>query len=49
MKTVVCPVCGVEVEVPANAKDGDVITCPVCYARLKLVGDGKGGWNFTVV
>ncbi len=49
MKAVICPVCGVEVEVPNDAKDGDVITCPVCYARLRIAGDGSGGWKCSVV
>lgn len=46
---VICPVCGVEVSVPANAKSGDVVVCPVCYARLQLTVDGSGSWNCEVV
>lgn len=45
---VICPVCGVSVDVPQDAKNGDVIVCPVCYARLKISGNG-GGWSCEVV
>ena len=45
---VICPVCGVSVDVPENAKNGDVIVCPVCYARLKITNGGTG-WSCEVV
>lgn len=46
---VICPVCGVEVVIPPNAKSGDVVVCPVCYARLQVTSDGSGTWNCEVV
>jgi hypothetical protein len=34
--SVLCPVCKLAVPLPANAKEGDVITCPVCGVDLRL-------------
>lgn len=44
---IICPVCGVEVTVPATAKSGDILVCPVCYARLRLLSTA-GGWGCEV-
>lgn len=42
MKSVICPVCGAKVMLSFNAKEGDIVTCQKCGARLKLVADGSG-------
>ncbi|MCL4458773.1 MAG: cupin domain-containing protein [Chloroflexi bacterium] len=40
--TVICPVCKQEVILKVDTKEGDLITCPRCQARLKLSRvDGK--------
>lgn len=36
MMSVVCPVCGADVELPADCKDNDEIVCPVCGAVLRV-------------
>jgi hypothetical protein len=35
-----CPVCLRDVEIPPDAKDGDLIQCPVCKLTFKLVRVG---------
>jgi len=31
-----CNICETKIEIPANAKHGDRITCPNCFAQLGL-------------
>ena len=45
--TVGCPVCGQENIVPVGAKEGDIITCPRCHAKLKLSKTKDGKWVAT--
>ncbi len=44
MKSVICPVCGAQVMLSFNAKEGDIVivTCQKCGARLRLIADGNG-------
>lgn len=42
MKSVICPVCGAKVMLNFNAKEGDIVTCQKCGARLRLIADGNG-------
>ncbi|MDI6825441.1 MAG: hypothetical protein QME93_06020 [Bacillota bacterium] len=35
--SVLCPVCGLEFEVPEGKGPGDTVVCPWCNAELKLV------------
>lgn len=42
MKSAICPVCGFRVMLSFNAKEGDIVTCPKCGARLRLIADGSG-------
>ncbi len=39
-KTVECAVCGAEIDLPAGAKEGDIIHCPFCDVDLRLVKNG---------
>jgi len=45
----VCSVCGQENIVPEDAKEGDVIICPRCYAKLKLSKTKDGKWLATQI
>jgi mannose-6-phosphate isomerase-like protein (cupin superfamily) len=45
--TIICPVCGQEDIIPANAKEGDIFVCPRCQARLKLSKTKDGKWQAT--
>ena len=42
-----CPVCGQENIIPANAKEGDIVTCPRCRAKFKLSKGKDGKWAAT--
>jgi|GEM_PF-549543 len=42
-----CPVCGQENIIPDGAKEGDVIVCPRCHAKLKLSKSSDGKWIAT--
>lgn len=42
--TVICPVCKQEVILKDDAKEGDVITCPRCQARVQLTKSASGAW-----
>lgn len=37
---VLCPVCGLEFEVPEGKGPGDTVVCPWCGAELRLVQEG---------
>ena len=45
--SVTCSVCGQENIVPEGAKEGDIITCPRCHAKLKLSKTKDGKWLAT--
>jgi mannose-6-phosphate isomerase-like protein (cupin superfamily) len=45
--SVACAVCGQENIVPEGAKEGDIITCPRCHAKLKLSKSPDGKWIAT--
>jgi len=45
--SVVCSLCGQENIVPEGAKEGDIITCPRCHAKLKLSKAKDGKWVAT--
>jgi uncharacterized cupin superfamily protein len=45
--TVICPVCGQEVILKADAKPGDKIVCPRCQAKLTLSKLPDGKWQAT--
>lgn len=32
-----CPMCGASVNVPTNAKEGDLVFCDACDAELEIV------------
>jgi alpha-aminoadipate carrier protein LysW len=34
-----CPVCGAEVTLPADAEEGEIITCADCGSALEVTGD----------
>jgi len=36
MKAMICPICENKIELPANAKAGERLTCPHCFAQLAL-------------
>ena len=42
-----CAVCGQENIVPEGAKEGDIITCPKCHAKLRLSKTKDGKWMTT--
>lgn len=42
-----CAVCGQENIVPEWAKEGDIITCPKCHAKLRLSKTKDGKWMTT--
>jgi len=42
-----CSVCGQENIVPEGAKEGDIIICPRCRAKLKLSKTKDGKWTAT--
>lgn len=44
-----CIVCGQENIVPEGAKEGDIIICPRCQAKLKLSKTKDGKWQTTQV
>lgn len=44
-----CSVCGQDLIVPEGAKEGDIITCPRCHAKLKLSKTKDGKWSVTQV
>ena len=33
-----CPVCGAEVSLPADAEEGEIITCTDCGSELEVTG-----------
>jgi alpha-aminoadipate carrier protein LysW len=33
-----CPVCGAEVTLPADAEEGEIITCADCGSELEVTG-----------
>ncbi len=37
MKTVICPVCGAEIEVDQTVELGEIIVCPDCGVDLEIV------------
>lgn len=40
--SVICPVCGYEMELDEGTQDGDVVMCPKCGAELKLsISEGE--------
>ena len=45
--TITCTVCGQEIIVKSNAKDGDIYICPRCGAKLKLSKTKDGKWTAT--
>lgn len=47
--SVVCGVCGQENIVPEGAKEGDIIICPRCHAKLKLSKSKDGKWIATQI
>jgi mannose-6-phosphate isomerase-like protein (cupin superfamily) len=47
--TVICPVCGQEDILPANAKEGDIYICPRCQAKLRLSKTKDGKWMATQI
>lgn len=47
--SVACSVCGQENIVPEGAKEGDIITCPRCHAKLKLSKTADGKWLATQI
>jgi mannose-6-phosphate isomerase-like protein (cupin superfamily) len=47
--SVVCSVCGQENIVPEGAKEGDIIICPRCHAKLKLSKAKDGKWIATQI
>ena len=47
--SVKCTVCGQENIIPENAKDGDIIVCPRCHAKLKLSKMKDGSWQATQI
>ncbi|HHY37704.1 MAG TPA: lysine biosynthesis protein [Clostridia bacterium] len=40
MRNVLCPVCGLEFEVPEDKGPGDKVICPWCSAELVLAISG---------
>jgi mannose-6-phosphate isomerase-like protein (cupin superfamily) len=42
--TVTCTVCGQENIIPEGAKEGDIITCPRCQAKLVISKTKDGKW-----
>lgn len=48
MKSVICPVCGAKVMLSFNAKEGEIVICQKCGARLRLIVDGSGFRAVTV-
>lgn len=45
--SIICPVCEQENIIPKDAKEGDIITCPRCQAKLKLSKTKDGKWLAT--
>ena len=40
--SIICPICGYEMEVDESIEDGEVVVCPKCGAELKLTfSDGE--------
>ncbi len=39
-----CPVCLRDVQVPPDARDGDIILCPYCKLSLRIAWI-DGGWT----
>ena len=44
-----CGMCGQENIVPENAKEGDIIICPRCKAKLRLSKTKDGKWQATQI
>lgn len=44
METVVCPVCGADVDLEPGTKENDEIVCPVCGAVLRVF-KADGAWQ----
>jgi uncharacterized protein YbaR (Trm112 family) len=44
METVVCPVCGADVELAPDTKENDEVVCPVCGAVLRVF-KVDGSWQ----
>lgn len=39
-----CPVCLRDIEIPPDAREGDIIVCPYCKVAFRLVRSG-GQWE----
>lgn len=40
--SIICPVCGYEMEVDESIEDGEIVACPKCGAELRLTfSEGK--------
>jgi lysine biosynthesis protein LysW len=36
MNMVICPVCGADIELELDVKEGDAVVCPVCGVSLRV-------------
>lgn len=44
-----CPDCDGTVEVPADALDGEIVSCPDCGLEMKVVMSGDGQFTLQTI